>query len=270
MTTTLTPAGALGIVLPVLRELGIPNPMSKAMHDVEEATQRAMLALRSETDLTAAQVADALLDGRDPVKDRDLQGQLFRTLVRQMMSQGDPISLARSNRLSAIVIEHAPKIIELMAGVVETADADLAEAHRLMPNTDFHDQTSVTGLAAGLMTAWGKARDALNAVDRIAGAWTALCGSTGLADVPANRRALVVADLTWAELQAPGGRGEAWRAANPGHRLSLATPDEFAARSQAIDDEREEEARIDMEEQEHYKRTGMSTATAQLIRMRRG
>ena len=129
-----------------------------------------------------------------------------------------------------------------MSGTIDRADATLEEARERIPGLDLRDDDAVRSMAPEQMALWGRAREALAHVERVAQTWGLIVRACELGTAPPHRRPLVIAQLSLAELTALGHQPAATAAVHAGHRLSLATPETFAQRLARLEDDRTFEA----------------------------
>ncbi|GIF06361.1 hypothetical protein Asi03nite_38990 [Actinoplanes siamensis] len=92
------------------------------------------------------------------------------------------------------------------------------------------------------MATWGAAREYAHRAELVAQCWLVVAQVGRLANVHHDKRPLVLADLTAEQLAELGYRPKAEAVIEAGHRLSLASPQEFAARCQRVDEQRRQAA----------------------------
>lgn len=189
----------------------------------------------------AEAVADAMAAGKDPATDKAVIVHLAREQMRLMNLGNDLTALAEDRRADALR-SHADAILELLSGVIDRADETLAEARDRIPGLDLNDDDRVRTMAPDQMAQWGRAREALAHVERVAQIWSMLVSACGLGTLPPHRRPLVIAELSLSELNALGHQPNAAAAVHAGHRLSLATPDTFAERLDRLENDRSHNA----------------------------
>jgi hypothetical protein len=230
------PAALVSLVTQGCRRLGIdlPDPVAAAVArpvPLLEPPDRAALA---------AAVTAAALDGRDPATDPDVVRLL--TLVQlDGLGIGRDLHTAAEQVKAAAIIDHADEILAALAAVVDQADQTLTDARPRLPRgVDLADRAGgVTLRGADAMQAWGAAREHL---DRLTGAvtvWRQVVTATAGLQVPDRHphAPLILAPLTVDQFDALPVRG-ALAPALAGHRLALATPQDYAERVAAIDTER--------------------------------
>ncbi|MDO9498108.1 MAG: hypothetical protein Q7J48_20560 [Nocardioides sp.] len=189
----------------------------------------------------AEAVANAMAAGKDPAADKTVISCLAREQMR-LMNVGNELSDLAEDRRADALRSHVDAIFELLSGTVERADETLAEVRERIPGLDLKDEDIVRTLAPEQMALWGRAREALAHVERVAQIWGLLVFACGLGALPPHRRPLVIAELSLSELNALGHQPVATAAVHAGHRLSLATPDTFAERLARLEDDRNYEA----------------------------
>lgn len=187
-------------------------------------------------------VAAAMAAGKDPATDKAVIAHMAREQMRLMNLDNDLSALAEDRRADALR-SHADAIIELLAGVIDRADVTLAEARERIPGLDLNDDDRVRTMAPEQMAWWGRAREALAHVERVAQIWAMLVSACELGTLPPHRRPLLIAELSLSELNALGHQPAAVAAVHAGHRLSLATPDAFAERLARVEDDRDYDAK---------------------------
>jgi hypothetical protein len=221
---------ALSILRQNFRRLEVDLPPALVSDLEAVGTLGAYNPTASSADLADA-VADALLAGKDPatdakIKQLALEVQLARhDVAQQVRDQADA-------RTAAAVIEHAPTVVATLVTLVAEADQVLADTRERIPNIEFTDDF-LAGLPPMKMTAWGRAREAMERVLLAEQVWIVLANATGLAYYTQLQRVLIVADLSATDLDAFGrSRTSASDAIKAGHRLELAT---FEGLQQRVD-----------------------------------
>jgi hypothetical protein len=190
-------------------------------------------------------VADCIAAGTDPAADPDVVAELTRAQLAQLNVRTDLERAAAESR-AATLNRHADTIVDALAAEVDRLDTILVDAHQQVPDlpaalTDNHRATS---LPPDRLAAWGQARDAVTRLGQIVQAWTLLVRACHLAHVRPKTAdlLLILADLDLEQLthtvRTYGVDPTAPAVA--GHRLTLATPEQYAQRLAAIGQEQAE------------------------------
>jgi hypothetical protein len=189
----------------------------------------------------AEAVANAMSAGKDPATDKAVIAHLAREQMR-LMNLGNDLSALAEDRRGDALRSHADAILTLLSSVIDRADQTLEEARERIPGLDLNDDDQVRNMTPDQMALWGRAREALAHVERVAQVWAMLVSACGLGTLPPHRRPLMIAELSLAELNALGHQPNATAAVHAGHRLSLATPETFAERLARLEDDRAHDA----------------------------
>ncbi len=249
------------------RHLGIalPAKLSRELDAIEEATSTAVPAY--DPSAVRRTVLAALAAGVDPAQDdavrTALVGEHLRTLRVESMVAGE-----KAGRRAAVIRKHAAALIETMRPVVEAADKALVAARRELPTVSLINPTAVSMVPPSLMAIWSDARNALTHLTRVEAVWALIATSTQGVALDHRRKALCLADLGPGELAAlPTNVPVAKALALAGHRLNLATLDEFTDRcarakkaAAQAQERREAEARTGVKEQSRARHTEPSMA----------
>lgn len=224
----------------------LPEGLTQALEDIDAQRQRTLtphnpIAMRDAVDA-------ALAAGNDPATDPAVLVELARRQL-QDVKLGPLLDELAEQRRGAGLRQHAPVILADLALVVEEADATLTNARAEIPNLDPTDPTTITALKPGQMALWGEAREALDHLERVTQMWHLIVSACRLAPLNANKRPLILADLTGDELAALSDR-TAMAPVHAGHHLELATPETYMQRCKRVDEDqaaeqakREREAR---------------------------
>ncbi|MEU8391523.1 hypothetical protein [Micromonospora sp. NPDC048843] len=249
MSAILNVNAALSLTRQHFRNLGLtlPATLTDALAELEAAHGR-VVKLRRPGALRKA-VLDALIADRDPATDP----AVLTALVSQQLTEsnvasilGDEIEQRRRN----ILDEAAPVILAALVPVVAEADRVIAAAREVIGNDlNLGDPDAMAQLRPAQMTPWASAREAVARVEMAAQCWFVTAESANLVNIDHNKKALILADLTAVQLDEMGYRPKAAQIIAAGHRLSLATPEVFMQRCNAIDQQRREAAA--MREQLH-------------------
>lgn len=216
-------------------DLEMPPKVAKAFADLETIRDRAaadLPAVPPSSVRLGAAIADALREGRDPVTDDG---------VRQLLAVGE---FARSRGADAVgaYIEatfdelfatHIDDLFAVMAPAVAADDEILVAARDEIPDLDLQSTDRIGQYTPRQLSTWGHARESVARLERIAKVWAVLSAAAG-APVPQHRRPLILAELDTAQLSALGHQPQAIAAVHAGHRLSLATREEFNRRCDAL------------------------------------
>lgn len=249
---SITITTAMSVVRSTNKTLGVDLPAA-LVRDLET------LSRFDNTDLTppdapplAALILDAWVDGRDPLDHPDVKRY---ALLRALGNISEPVQQELDSRRAALVRKHAPAIVKTWAAAVAAADRALSQAREAIPSLNLRDGNAVAALPAGNMGQWGAARDAVLRVEKIGQAWSMLATATGLARMDDVNRPLIVADLDLDTLNALR-RPDPAEVAHEGHRLSLATFEEYTSRRDRLNAERASRDERRRRDAERRARTG--------------
>ena len=203
-----------------------PAPLQAAL---DEADRLADHAPAGTPEQVATAYAAAILAGRNPATDKATQAALAAWSLGQTVTGGRLLAIAARMRADALA-EHAPGIIADLRAVVADADRTLVECRVTMPRLDVREPEQISSSTPAEAAAWATARAAAARVEQAAGAWSALAQAAGRSAIDARRRALLIADLDWQELDALGHQPATLAPLHAGHRLALATFAEYDER----------------------------------------
>lgn len=188
-------------------------------------------------------VTDALIDGRDPTTDPDVQ----RAVTANAVTDAKPsIVSAAMDRLTTTILDQSDQIIEAWRDPFNRAAADLHAAYEVLGDIDLTDTDTIVRLGPDATAAWAKATTATTTVNLCVDGWHTLRILTrGMGDVRRDHRVLVMAHVDGAAIL-DGTLGDRqpdpWEIVRGGWTLSLATPDELNERVAAIATERDRRA----------------------------
>ena len=255
MSLTVTNASvALQQTRQVFRQLGLPMPkkFEQALAKATAYTDGPSLAYDAQA-CTQAIVA-ALEAGADPATDPDVRTHLARQQLHSMRV-GELLHQHADDRKAALLVEHIGDFIAVMSEVVEQADEAIQQARQAIPNLNLHDPGFVSALPPEHMTLWGRAREAVGRLERISKVWHLLMPA-GPVQPSGVHRPLMFAALSAEQLRALGPQPKPTAAAHAGHRLSLATPQQYAERVAAVQEQQREEAEQRARQEERRLRSG--------------
>jgi hypothetical protein len=210
------------------RHLKLDLP-AKLVRELDEVDKTTSAGVTYDPAAVRRAVLAALAAGADPAQDEAvrtaLTGEHLHALRVDTMIAGE-----RAARRAATIRKHTDALIEAMRPVVEAADAALVAVRRELPNVTLTDRTAVSVVPPSLMATWAEAHTAISTLSRVSAVWE-LAGASAGRTLDHRRKALGLADLDPAELAAlPTNVPIGQALALAGHRLSLATLDEHAAR----------------------------------------
>ncbi|WP_430497856.1 hypothetical protein ACQRWP_23815 [Micromonospora trifolii] len=235
MSAILNVNAALSLTRQHFRNLGLtlPATLTDTLAELDAAQGRAV-KLRRPGALRKA-VLDALMDDRDPATDPAVltalaSQQLTESNVASIL--GDEIEQRRRDALD----EAAPAILAALVPVVEEADKVIAAAREVIGgDLNLSDPNVMSQLRPAQMTPWATAREAAARVELVAQCWFLTAQSANLVNIDHNKKVLILAELTAAQLGELGYRPKPDEVIAAGHRLSLATPEVFMQRCDAVD-----------------------------------
>jgi hypothetical protein len=229
-------AAFVTIVRQALAKIDVPLP-----DPVADALDRPVphLAAPDRQALTTATYT-AAADGRDPGDDPEVR-RLLTLQQLDAIGVGRDLHTAATAAQADAIIDHAPAILDALAGVVDQADQVLADARPRLPRgVDLADRAGgVTLRGPDALAAWGAARAQVDRLDHVVTVWGQLAAATDGVQVPPSNPSspLVLAALDLDAFDALTVRGHL-AAVLAGHPANLASPDEFRRRVAAIDTER--------------------------------
>lgn len=239
MSTDLATRTAASLVAATSRKLGVdlPKPLAAAFADADRLRSPEALEQLNDASLTAA-VADAIFTGRDVLASKDVQRAVTALTLSQFNIE-HRLSEHAYERSAAALQAHADAVIETWRPVVVQINAAFVRFRAIAPGVDPLDPDLPAGLPTKALTPWGEAKDAAARLEQVAQGWRALA-SVGVAYMPEGTRPLVVADLTFEQLDGLGLRPSAQDVARFDVPLDLATTQTFAERVERISQERGE------------------------------
>lgn len=252
MSSHITAASALGLAKQHYRQLGIdlPPALLSELDQIDATTTAARDRLTFDAGELAAAVEAALDAGKDPAADKAVAIMLARQQLATPAVLG-AVRQAGDHRKAQALRRHAPAVIEQLAEVVDRADAVLVRAREEIPALDLGDPQSIHLVKPELMSLWGAAREAQSHVETAETLWFLVVSATRSASLSQQTKALIVADLSAADLDALRPAPTAVPAVIAGHRLSLATPEVYTARVERVERERLE-AEVEAEQRRNH------------------
>lgn len=227
--STLTTRATLSMTQQFFRSLNLELPAGL----VDDLAKLDAAANKS---TVGAAVLDSLMEGNDPATD----GTVLRVLAQQQLATagshllGDAVEVRRAT----ILATHAPAIIDALVPVVAEADKALTAAREQIGDQLNLTDEAVTQLRPAQMPAWGAAREHAHRADLAAQCWQTVVIGTRQANIDADKRPLILADLDVEQLDLLGYRPKPRVVISSGHRLSLATIPEFVARCRRVNQQK--------------------------------
>lgn len=232
---------ALMMIRQHFRNLGLTLP-AKMVTDLGalDTASGNLATLRPNPRALGSAILDALTAADDPATDTTVRTELAR---QQLAATADRLvgDMAEERR-NAILTAHAPGLLAALTPVIDAADKALTTAREQIGDQLDLTDAAITGLRPAQMAAWGAAREHAGRVELAAQCWAIVAQHAGLAHIPHDKRPLVVADLTAEQLGQLGHRPQPRAVIAAGHRLNLASPDEFTARCERVDQQRQQAA----------------------------
>lgn len=227
----------------------LPKALTKAWDDLNALAATRLPRFYDPGALVEATAA-AIREDRDPLDDPIVTRQL---LARQLDGLG-PESLLTQHvdaHRAQVLTEHSEALVKAWQAIIVTADETLHEARTAGLDLS---QTVTDSTPPAALAMLGRAREARDQVVAIASAWQALMEATGQAQ-PRGRMALALAPLSRSQYLALGQHRTAAAVVEKGHRLSLATAQEFAERVVRLETDAAAEAQRNEQDQQHALRT---------------
>lgn len=242
---SITAAAAWGTITQTARQLAAPLPQDLTdAHTQLVALQGKLPERPRDTAALAAALVAAMEAGHDPLTDR----AVTRELAARQLASLEPSLMIQAHidqQVAALLFRHADTIIDTWRPLIDQANEALTEYRAVCPGIDLGDTDTVGSLLPRQMTPWGRAREAMMTLDRIAQAWTTLCTATGLARIDVTARPLMFADLTLDQLDTLGDRPNPTAVTGLDVTLNLASPDEYQRRSAALEHARQQRRQAD-------------------------
>ncbi|MEV0723939.1 hypothetical protein AB0I37_14300 [Micromonospora purpureochromogenes] len=241
MSAMMNTNAVLSLTRQHFRNLGLtlPAALTGDLADLDTAASRtAQLGRRG---ALPAAILDALMADIDPATD----AAVLTELARQQLADTSVSSILRDEieqRRRAALTTHAPAILDALTPVIADADKALTAARELIGDQLDLNDGAVTQLRPAQMSAWGAAREHAARVELVAQCWGIVAEFARLADIHHDKRPLVLADLSAEQLGQLGYRPQPEAVIGAGHRLALASPEEYAARCQRVDQEQQQAA----------------------------
>ncbi|MCG5462170.1 hypothetical protein MED01_007048 [Micromonospora sp. MED01] len=242
MSSLMNTNAALSLTRQHFRTLGLelPGTLTATLTELDTAHARAA-NIRRPGALRAA-VLDALIADQDPADDPTV----LTELARQQLSDSYVISVLGEEidvRRRAALDANAPAILDALKSAIVEADKVIAAAREIVgDDLMLTDPDAVSKLRPHQLTPWATAREASTRVELVMQCWLLISQSARLVSIDLNKKALILADLTAEQLDDLGYRPNPNQVIGAGHRLSLATPETYIERCNAVDQQRREAA----------------------------
>lgn len=233
-------SGNLTILRQSLTHLNItpPQAVTDAMELAAKANAAANAIAPPSNGLLGATIAAALLAGRDPAADKEVQR--LRTLESILPSAGPSVRAWGESNVIAALTEHADVMLETWRAASVTAGENLTTTFELVGDVELNDSETFLRRGPEGAAAWASARTAVAQLQDLAQAWTALAeltrfGSAG--GYPVLRLAALTAD----DLDKVGRTADAWTLVRAGVRIELADRATMPQRIASLADGRQEQ-----------------------------
>lgn len=233
-------SGNLTILRQSLTHLNITPP--KAVTDAIELQARANALADgiapAPNGLLGATIAAALLAGRDPAADKEVQR--LRTLESILPIAGPSVrAWAVANVITALT-ENADVMLEAWRGVSVTAGENLTATFELVGDVELNNSETFLRHGPQGAEAWANARSAIDQLNALGQAWTALAELTRFGSA-GGYPVLRLAALTAADLDKVGRTADAWTLVKAGVRIELADRATMPQRIASLADGRQEQ-----------------------------
>jgi len=212
-----------------------PEAVTSAYADAQRLSVAAR-ELGSRDGVMSAAVIDALMRGKDPAADREVQ----RLSVLSSIANpgiGSAIEAHGTELIREALADHADEIVNAWRPGFDSAVAVLLDAFVIIGDLALDDSDAVLQRGAAATDAWANATKADDRVRRITEALQALGNFTRLTIVDKRHAALRLVDVdfqTWQSLALAGRQLSGWDAVRAGLTPSLPTLAEYRVRVRTL------------------------------------
>lgn len=242
-------SGHITILNQSLKHLNIalPKPVTEAIELAAKANAAADGVAPAPSGLLGSTIAAALLAGRDPAADKEVQR--LCTLAAILATAGSSVRVWGVDRITATLTEHADEMLETWRAESVTAGENLKAAFDLVGDIEFSESEAFLRVGPEGAQAWANARTAVETLKNLAQAWAALAELTHFGSV-SGYPALRLAELDADTLDKVGRTADAWTLVRAGARIELADRTTMPERLAHIALDRAERTQIQADRQQ--------------------
>lgn len=232
-------SGNLTILRQSLTNLDItpPKAVTEAIEQAEKANATAASIAPPPSDLLGSTIVAALLAGRDPAADKEVQR--LRTLESISPMAAPSVRAWGEAHVVAALTEHADAMLEAWRAASVTAGEALTAAFDLVGDIELNESEAFLRRGPRGAEAWASARSAVERLNALGQAWSSLAALTRVAS-DGGYPVLRLADLDVDTLDKVGRTADAWTLVRAGARIELADRTTMPQRHARIADGRQE------------------------------
>lgn len=211
----------------------LPPAVADGHAQLAELRSRASTLDTGSPDDVARAIVDALAAGVDPAEDPAVQVAVNRHAVAAAAAG---VRSTITTRTEQLLCSHAADIVEAFTGPFDRAAVTLVESFGRLGDLDLGDTDAVTRLGGDAAGVWLAAKAAEQAIVDIREVWQELAVIARSVPFAPHLAAHVIADVpASAAIEDPAVlRLRPWELVRRGWTLSLATPEEYRCRGDAI------------------------------------
>lgn len=242
-------SGNLTILRQSLNHLNIalPKAVAEAIALAAKAETAADAIRPAPSGLLGSTIAAALLAGRDPSADPEVQR--LRTLESILSIAGPSVRVWGEGVVNAALTEHADAMLETWRAESVTAGESLTAAFDLVGDIELSDSGAFLRGGPQGAEAWANASAAVVQLKNLAQAWTALAELTRFAS-SGGYPVLRLASLDVETLDRVGRHADAWTLVRAGVRIELADRVTMPQRIASLVEGRQEQTQIQADRQQ--------------------
>ncbi len=242
-------SGNLTILNQSLKHLNIAPP--KAVADAIELAAKVNALANSiapaPNGLLGATIAAALLAGRDPAADKEVQR--LRTLESILPLAGPNVRAWAEANIIAALTENTDVMLEAWRAASVTAGENLTATFELVGDVELNDSETFLRHGPEGAQAWANARTAVDTLKNLAQAWAALAELTHFGP-NSGYPVLRLAELDADTLDKVGRTADAWTLVRAGIHIELADRATMPQRIAFLADGRQEQIEIQADRQQ--------------------
>lgn len=238
-----TVSHALNQIRSVSKRVGIDVP-AELTDDLERIKATAAEVERAATvrrDEAAAELAAAmraaLTAGRDPFRDKAVTAARVAVAAAGVPVVGIVREWADEARAAALR-DHLPALLSQWSAVIDEAQRHIAAVREAAPTADLTDRDAGSMVPVSHATSWGMAVEGCRKADLLARLWQDVARASGAIGYRDTVPALILADLDAFHVSELGRDVKAAHIAQKGHRLELATVEQYKARAARVAEQR--------------------------------
>lgn len=182
-------------------------------------------------------VALAILAGREPASDPDVQRAVTAQTLESHHGLPAALGAVGMETVNAACSAELDKIVAGWRKAFDAAVLDLVAAHKRIGDRSLDDTASIMALGDDVADVWASATKAVQTIDTVLGAWTALMQLTRAVPINSDHRPFRLAALTLEQKRNLPAKLSPWDAVLNGLTLSLPDPAEYRARIDRVQSE---------------------------------